>query len=127
MVYAYSVFATTISPDVPTSSRCTMPLRSAAPLVEMVNPAPARWPITVGPVQPGDGCAATPTGLSTTMISSSSYTIRRLSMVSGTTLTSDGGGSSTSSRTPAATRDDFGAGTPSTWTRPDSISSAALV
>ena len=28
----------------------------------MVNPAPARWPITVGPVHPGDGCAATPTG-----------------------------------------------------------------
>src|SRR5258708_21421371 len=104
-----------------------MPLRSAAPLVEMLKPAPARCPITVGPVQPGDGCAATPTGLSTTMISSSSYTIRRLSTVSGTTVTWVGGaGSSTSSSTPAATRDDFGAGTPSTVTKPDPILSTAV-
>ena len=40
-----------------------MPWRSAAPEVEMRKPAAARPPMTVGPLQPGDGCAATPTGL----------------------------------------------------------------
>src|SRR5579862_6561300 len=64
-------------PVVFASRRCTMPWRSAAPLVATVCPAASRPPMTVGPVQPGVGCAATPRGLSTTMMSSSSYrTIR---------------------------------------------------
>ena len=37
------------------------------------TPIAASPPSTVGPVQPGLGCAATPTGLSTTTMSSSSY------------------------------------------------------
>ena len=70
--YAISLLATTISPDVPTSSRCTIPCRSAAPLVATRWPAAASPPVTVGPSQPGLGCAATPTGLSTTSRSASS-------------------------------------------------------
>src|SRR3954462_3178182 len=50
-----------------------MPCRSAAPLVATFWPIAARPPITVGPSQPGLGWAATPTGLSTTTMSSSSY------------------------------------------------------
>ena len=45
-----------------------MPCRSGAPLVAIRNPAPARWPTTVGPDQPGEGWTATPTGLSITTI-----------------------------------------------------------
>ena len=66
-----------MSPVVLASSRCTMPCRSAAPLVAIVWPAASRPCSTVGPVQPGVGCAATPGGLSTTMMSSSSYTMTR--------------------------------------------------
>src|SRR5699024_7036125 len=62
---------TTITPEVPTSSRWTMPLRSGGPEVEMRKPAAARPPTTVGPSQPTVGCAATPTGLFTAMRSSS--------------------------------------------------------
>ena len=59
----------------PTSRRCTTPCRSAAPVVAMRKPPAARAPSTVGPSQPTEGCAATPEGLSTTTMSSSSYTI----------------------------------------------------
>lgn len=48
-----------------------MPCRSGAPEVEIRKPAAARPPMTVGPVQPTDACAATPTGLSTTTMSAS--------------------------------------------------------
>ena len=44
----------------PTSSRCTMPCRSAAPLVAMVYPAASSPPSTVGPVQPGRGMGGHP-------------------------------------------------------------------
>ena len=52
-----------------------MPCRSGTPEVAIRIPGAARWPSTVGPVQPTLGCAATPTGLSTTTKASSSYTI----------------------------------------------------
>ena len=74
----------TITPDVPTSSRCTIPCRSEAPLVAIRNPAPARWPTTVGPRQPGEGWTATPTGLSITTMASSSWMIPMPSTTSGT-------------------------------------------
>ena len=45
-------------PEVPTSRRCTIPARSAAPEVAMVNPEAARAPRTVGPSQLAAGCAA---------------------------------------------------------------------
>src|SRR5690349_24108772 len=64
-----------MTPEVPTSRRWTIPSRSLAPEVEIRKPAPARWPTTVGPDQPGDGCTATPTGLSITTIDSSSWMI----------------------------------------------------
>ena len=44
-----------MTPDVPTSRRCTIPWRSGAPLVAIRKPAPARCPTTVGPDQPGRG------------------------------------------------------------------------
>ena len=75
----------TITPDVPTSSRCTIPCRSEAPPVAIRNPAPARCPTTVGPRQPGEGCTATPTGLSITTMESSSWMILIPSTISGTT------------------------------------------
>ena len=49
-----------------------MPCRSGTPEVEIRKPAPARCPSTDGPLQPTLGCAATPTGLSITTMSSSS-------------------------------------------------------
>ena len=71
-VYAISLLATTISPEVPTSSRCTMPcaLRHAGG----GDPEAGAGQVAehVGPVQPRLGWAATPTGLSTTTMSSSS-------------------------------------------------------
>ena len=70
-----------------------MPCRSAAPLVEIRKPAATRCPTTVGPVQPGLGCTATPTGLSMTTMASSSWMILMPSTVSGTIATGsiDGG------------------------------------
>ena len=54
-LYARSLLASTISPEVLASSRCTMPWRSAAPLVAIVWPAASSPCSTVGPVQPGVG------------------------------------------------------------------------
>ena len=118
----------TITPDVPTSSRCTMPCRSAAPLVEIRNPAAARCPTTVGPLQPGLGCTATPTGLSMTTSASSSCRIVMPSTTSGTTATgSTGAGMDTSSIAPDSTRWDFAGAWPSTLTFPAATRSAARV
>src|SRR5437762_9126606 len=126
-LYAVSLFATTIRPVVPTSSRCTTPCRSAAPLVATVSPIAARPPMTVGPVQPGLGCAATPTGLSTTTMSSSRYTIVMPSTrCGGTTGASTGGGGRvTSSQAPALTLSARGRGYPSTIASPASTSADA--
>src|SRR5205814_6323323 len=83
--------------------------------------------ITVGPVQPGLGWAATPTGLSTTTMSSSRYTIRRPSTgVGGSTGTAvGGGGRTTSSQAPALTLSARGRGYPSTIASPASTSAEA--
>src|ERR1700729_1756899 len=114
-----------MTPVVFASRRCTMPWRSAAPLVATVYPAAARPPITVGPDQPGVGCAATPRGLSTTMMSSSSY--RTVSPATARGGSTGGGcGSVTCSGSPARTRSDLIAGRPSRSTRPSPMSSAAL-
>src|SRR5690242_2080377 len=85
-------------------------------------------PTTVGPVQPGLGCAATPTGLSTTTMSSSLYTTTRPATGSGTTAgAAAGAGSVTSSHDPAVTLSDLGRGMPSTSASPASTSVAAAV
>src|SRR5690606_8850110 len=126
-VYADSVLATTISPLVPTSSRCTTPCRSGAPLVAIRNPAAARAPTTVGPPHPTDGCAATPVGLSTTTMSSSSWTIPSSGTWTGMILGSSRGVQVTSSQPPARRRSDLPSGAPSRLTPPDSATSAAKV
>src|SRR5690606_36799892 len=85
---------------------------------------------TVGPVQPGLGCAATPTGLSTTMISSSACsTVSPATTSSGPVigLAGSGSGSCTSSHAPAVSRSDLPAVRPSTATRPSSVSAATTV
>src|SRR4051812_21626621 len=118
----------TITPEVPTSSRCTIPWRSDAPLVAILNPAAARWPTTVGPVQPGEGCTATPTGLLITTIDGSSWMIWIPSTSSGTTSRgSTSTGIVTSRLAPASTRSLLTAPAPSTCTRPREIRSAARV
>ncbi len=68
----------------------------------MRKPAATRWPTTVGPVQPGEGCTATPTGLSITTMESSSWMIRIPSTISGFDLerVGLGWGSTTSSMLP---------------------------
>ena len=106
-----------MSPEVFASSRCTMPWRSAAPLVARICPAPSSPSSTVGPVQPGVGWAATPGGLSTTTMSESSYTTSRPGTVRGTGAVDTGAGSVTSSHSPAGTRSDLAAVRPpiSTW------------
>src|SRR5450830_361902 len=106
-----------------------MPCRSAAPEVAIRYPAAARAPTTVGPVQPGEGCAATPTGLSTTTRSSSSWTMRRPGTGSGGVCSTGaaGPGSSTSSHPPATSRSDFPSSRPSSVTWPSAASSAARV
>ena len=77
-----------------------MPCRSEAPLVAIRKPAPARWPTTVGPDQPGEGCTATPTGLSITTMESSSWMILMPSTISGTTRAGRPRGDVTSSTAP---------------------------
>ena len=105
-----------------------MPWRSLAPLVEIRKPAPARCPTTVLPDQPGDGCTATPTGLSITTIASSSWMILIPSTISGTTANAScAGGIVTSSTAPPCTRSLLPTSEPSTWTSPWAMRSAALV
>src|SRR6478672_1222855 len=119
-----------MSPLVPTSSRDTMPCRSLAPLVAMRYPAAARPPTTVGPVHPTLGWAATPTGLSTTTMSLSSWMIVIPGTGSAITFSvglSSTPGRMTSRRSPAATRSDFPAGWWLRWTSPALARSAALV
>src|SRR5699024_1017598 len=119
-----------MSPLVPMSSREPIPCRSLAPLVVIRYPAALSPPRTVGPVQPTLGCAATPTGLSTTTMSSSSWMIRIPGTGSATT-SSDGlaptAGSVTSIRAPVVTRVDLPAPAPSISMSPSVASSAARV
>src|SRR5687768_13894091 len=115
-------------PLVPTSSRWTTPCRSSAPLVLTRCPAAASPPMTVGPSQPGLGCAATPTGLSTTRMSSSSWTTRSPGTTSaGLAGAVSGLGRSTSSVAPAVTRSLFMLRTPSRLAPPSVTICAAAV
>src|SRR5258708_190045 len=114
-----------MSPEVLASSRCTTPWRSAAPPVAIEWPAASRPCSTVGPFQPGVGWAATPGGLSTTTMSASSYTTSRPGTGSGSGCGWAGGGSVTSSHSPAGTPSGLVAGRPPTRTQPAPISSAA--
>src|SRR4051812_23739264 len=119
-----------MTPVVPTSRRCTMPCRSAAPEVATRLPSAASPPTTVGPVQPGLGCAATPTGLSTTTMSSSSYsTVMPPTSSGGAAMTAgaSGVGSSTSSQLPAVSRSDLPAARPSSAIIPSSARVATTV
>src|SRR5450759_1244336 len=96
----------------------------------MRYPAAASPPITVGPVQPTLGWAATPTGLSTTTRSSSSWITAIPGTGSATTASpaeAGGSGSDTSSQAPAHTRSDLPTVRWSTVTAPAVARSAALV
>src|SRR5680860_822674 len=96
----------------------------------MRYPAAASPPITVGPVQPTLGWAATPTGLSTTTRSSSSWMIAMPGMGSAITASPReecGSGSATSSQAPAWTRSDLPTRRWSMVTEPAVARSAALV
>src|SRR6476619_3362394 len=107
-----------------------MPCRSGTPEVEILKPAAARPPTTVGPVHPTLGWAATPTGLSTTTVSLSSWMIVIPGTGSAITFSvglSSTPGRMTSRRSPAATRSDFPAGWWLRWTSPALARSAALV
>src|SRR5699024_5161586 len=120
--------ATTITPDVPTSRRCTMPLRSGGPEVESLKPAAAKPPMTVGPSQPTEGCAATPTGLLTAMMSSSEYTTSIPSTSSSLgTSGAAGSGRVTSTHCPALKRSDLDTVLPLTSTAPSTHKSAVMV
>ena len=71
--WARSFLATTISPVVSLSSRCTMPGRRSPPMPERLSPQWAISALTSVPVQwPAAGCTTRPAGLSMTMMSSSS-------------------------------------------------------
>src|SRR4051794_38424487 len=84
--------------------------------------------MTVGPSQLPEGCAATPTGLSTTMMLSSSCTTRSPSTTcGGAKVVGAAPGSSTSSTEPARTRSDLLRTRPSRLAPPFSITVAAAV
>src|SRR5262245_49271240 len=106
-----------------------MPWRSAAPDVATVWPSAASPDSTVGPVQPGLGCAATPTGLSTTTMSASLYTTVSPATSAGSTAAGAcaGPGSVISSQDPAVTRSDLDRAVPSISTSPASTTAAAAV
>ena len=70
-------------------------------------------PTTVGPSQPSEGCAATPTGLSMTTRSSSSWTMPRSGTAIGSTSSVRGGSQLTSSQPPARSRSDLSTDAPS--------------
>ena len=97
-------------PVVLASSRCTMPCRSAAPLVAVVCPAASRPCMhrRAGPARCRVGGHAR-SGLSTTMMSSSSYTMARPSHRARGLHRPRRGGRVTSSHSPAETRSDLAA------------------
>ncbi len=71
--WARSFFATTMSPVVSLSSRCTMPGRRSPPMPDRLSPQWAISALTSVPVQwPAAGCTTRFGGLSMTMMSSSS-------------------------------------------------------
>ena len=113
--------ATTMTPEVSWSRRCTMPGRATPPM----PPREGQWwrrAFTRVPVRcPGAGCTTSPAGLSMAMTSSSSnITLRGIASGSGTAGT--GGGMDIVTTSPGWTRAvDRVAGTPLTATRPDFI------
>ena len=112
-----------MTPDVPTSRRWTMPCRSVGPSEATLYPAARSPPMTVGPSQPTLGCAATPTGLCTQMISASLY---KTSMPSTSSSRGSrgfsGSGSSTETTWPDARRSDLPSSCESTVTPPSAHS-----
>ncbi len=122
---ASGVLATTITPLVSLSRRCTMPGRSVAP------PPPAtRWKSSaltkVPPGWPGAGCTTSPGGLSRMRRWGSSKRIVR-GMSSGKASVGGGGLGRTTMRAPATGRSRARAGSPSTSTRPSSTKRCTVV
>ncbi len=119
---AASVFATTSSPLVSLSSRCTMPARGSSPVAgawcsSAFSMVPAQLPLP--------GCTTSPAGLSITSTSSSSCTTAS-AMASGRKAVSTGReASATSTASPLLTLRREAAAAPSTVTWPSSISRAS--
>ena len=114
------------TPVVFASRRCTMPWRSAAPLVATVWPAAIRPPMTVGPGPAGRRMRGHPARL----VHDDDVVVlvqdRRGPRPAAAARPGAAAGSVTCSGSPASTRSDFAAGRPSSSTRPSPISSAAL-
>ena len=99
---ARSVLATTMTPDVPRSSRCTMPGRSAPP-TPLRPPTWCSNAFTSVPVAcPAAGCTTMPDGLSITATSSSAYNTESGSASAAVERTA-GSGMSMSTARPAQT------------------------
>src|SRR5581483_8590236 len=125
--YAPAVRATTRSPEVSLSRRCTMPGRSAAP-----TPASSGWPASrpwtrVAVALPAPGWTTSPAGLSTTITASSSCTTVTATDSSGAGRPAAGGISSGQViPAPAATLvEPFVTTVPSTATTPAAMSAVA--
>ena len=125
-VYAAGERATMSSPDVPLSSRCTMPGRAGSP-TSAISGNRATSPCTSVPeVLPAPGCTTRPAGLSTTSTSPSSCTTSSSTVGSPCTPIGSGSGTSTVSEAPSATRVFAERSTrPSSSTAPPSTSAAA--
>src|SRR5579862_9606593 len=114
--------ATTISPDVSRSRRCTIPGRSGS---SPPSTSYASRPCTSVPrAWPGAGWTTSPAGLSTTRRCSSSYGTAR-SIASGSSKLVGGAGGSNSSSSPPASFVLFGRALPSTRTPPPRSSRSA--
>ena len=110
---ASSERATTSSPDVSRSRRCTIPGRSSSPPAA----SSASRPWTSVPVSwPAPGWTTTPAGLSTTSRCSSSQATRR--SISSAAGGAGSGGSSTTTSSPPSSRWLFARRSPSTSTAP---------
>src|SRR5262245_48747078 len=108
-------------PEVPLSSRCTMPGRRGLPTSAMVGAWARTAAARVPRAWPAPGCTTSPAGLSITMTSSSSNTIERV-IGSGTRVSEGAGGASTSIRSPPDRRYAALRAAPSTRTWPASMS-----
>src|SRR5699024_4429124 len=95
---------------------------------ESLKHAAAKPPMTVGPSHPTEGCAATPAGLLTAMMSSSEYTTS-IPSTSSALGTSGAAGSCrvTSTHCPALQPSDFDTVLPLTSTAPSTHKSAVMV
>src|SRR5262249_17765569 len=118
---ARSVFATSRTPEVSRSSRCTMPGRSSPPTPSRSRTWWSRALTSVPEGWPGAGCTTRPAGLSIARSWSSSYRIES-GMASGVSSVVRGSGTSTVTDSPARTAWERLAGAPSTRTAPSWIS-----